>query len=329
MGLYSRDYYRELKTDSGIFGGAPVVKYIIIINVVVYLLQIFVVEPPRISNRDFATEIQSSKDHPLTAQEMNELLQDTAPKPVLQKWLELDTNKVIRGGQVWRLLTHAFCHDRGSVFHILFNMLFLYWFGRTLEIMYGSREFLQFYLTAALVAALAYVGLDLYTGTSVPALGASGAVMAVVMLYTVHFPTETICIFWFFPIQMRWLMALYVIWDLHPVLLTLAGDQLFTGIGHAAHLGGLAFGFVYGWYGLRIDRIWDRIPSMNMKWKRNAHLRLYDAATPDRHLETDTDKRRLDDVLEKISISGQDSLNEEERSILRAASERLKNRTRG
>ena len=94
-------------------------------------------------------------------------------------------------GQVWRLLTHAFCHDRYGVFHILFNMLFLYWFGCTLESMYGSREFLLFYLAAAVFAGLAFVGLDLYTGSRIPGIGASGAVMAVTMLYAMHFPRDT------------------------------------------------------------------------------------------------------------------------------------------
>ena len=137
----------------------------------------------------------------------------------------LDTNKVIEQGQVWRLLTHAFCHDRHNILHIVFNMLFLFWFGRTLESMYGSREFLLFYLTAAICAALAYVALDLYTGSPIPAVGASGAVMAVVMLYTMHFPTEEIYICFIIPIQMRWLMVIFVIWDLHPVLLALAGSR--------------------------------------------------------------------------------------------------------
>ena len=47
------------------------------------------------------------------------------------------------------------CHDRSGIFHIVFNMLFLYWFGCTLEMMYGWREFLLFYLAAAVFAALA------------------------------------------------------------------------------------------------------------------------------------------------------------------------------
>jgi membrane associated rhomboid family serine protease len=106
---------------------------------------------------------------------------------LVNEWLELKTSLVLRG-QVWRLVTAAFLHDRGGVFHILFNMLALFWFGVTLESMYGGREFLIFYLAGAVAASLAHVGLDLYLGSNVPAVGASGAVMAVLMVYAIHYP---------------------------------------------------------------------------------------------------------------------------------------------
>src|SRR5262249_37237068 len=131
----------------------------------------------------------------LDDESLDRLLHPTERVSVVQDWFELDTRKVVYKGQVWRLLTHAFCHNRHEVWHIFFNMLFLYWFGCTIESMYGSREFLLFYLTAALIAALAFVGLDLWTGATAPGIGASGAVMAVTMLYAMHFPRETIYVF--------------------------------------------------------------------------------------------------------------------------------------
>src|SRR5438046_4692463 len=127
---------------------------------------------------------------------------------ILQEWLELDTKKVVFHGQLWRLLTHAFCHDRYGVFHIVFNMLFLYIFGCTLESMYGSREFLLFYLVAAVVGGLAYFFLELYTSSSIPGVGSSGAVMAVTMLYCWHFPRETIRVFWAVRVEIRWLILI-------------------------------------------------------------------------------------------------------------------------
>ncbi|HEY3787858.1 MAG TPA: rhomboid family intramembrane serine protease, partial [Urbifossiella sp.] len=237
MGIYSRDYYRDLTPSPWSFERTPVVKLVIAINVVIYLALVLYVRPPVVPEE--ARHMKDDSDQALTERQLFELMRTMRPVSVIQEWLELDTNKVVREGQVWRLITHAFCHDRLSVFHILINMFLLFWFGRTLELMYGSREFLLFYLTAAVVAGLAFIALDLYTGSRIPAVGASGAVMAVMMLYTMHFPCETVCVCWFIPLEMRWLMVLFVIWDLHPILLTLAGDQVFTGVGHAAHLGGL------------------------------------------------------------------------------------------
>ena len=164
---------------------------------------------------------------------------------VVEEWFELDPSKVVRQGQIWRLLTCAFCHDRFSVFHILFNMLFLYWFGRMLEPLYGSKEFLLFYLTAAVVSSICFVALCLFTRDYTPAIGASGAVMAVVVLYAIHHPRERIYVFMLVPIEIRWLVLIYVIFDLHPVLLALAGTPQNTGIANAAHLGGAAFGYLY------------------------------------------------------------------------------------
>jgi membrane associated rhomboid family serine protease len=73
---------------------------------------------------------------------------------IVEEWFQLEASKVVRYGQIWRLITCAFCHDRTSPWHIIFNMLALYWFGGRLEQFYGSKEFLLFYLTAAVVSSL-------------------------------------------------------------------------------------------------------------------------------------------------------------------------------
>jgi membrane associated rhomboid family serine protease len=234
---------------------------------------------------------------------------------------------VVHQGQVWRLLTHAFCHDRHSIWHIVFNMLLLFWFGPTLESMYGSREFLLFYLTAAVVAGLFFVGLDLWLGTTVPGIGASGAVMAVMMLYTWHYPRDTICIFWFFPIEIRWLMLFYLIFDLHPVLLALSGDRISTGIAHAAHLGGLAFGFCYAKFDWRLEPILDRLTARPAR-RRQPLKKLSRTLVARPGAEPEPDRDRLDELLEKISLSGQASLTDEERAILQKASERFRNQSK-
>jgi membrane associated rhomboid family serine protease len=257
---------------------------------------------------------------------------------VVQEWLELDTNKVCKG-QIWRLITSAFCHNRLDLLHILFNMLGLIWFGIALEQMYGSREFLLFYLASALISSLSYVALDLYTGRSVPAIGASGAVMGVLMLFACHFPLHTIRIWYVFPIEMRWLVLLYVAYDLHPILLELSGDRVVTGIAHAAHLGGLAFGYVYWKQRIRLSPWLDRFE--NFRWrrifKRNPGLKIHQPSSQ----ETSQSVRRsptanshrltvaatddpLDSILRKISREGRDSLTPDELLTLESESRRLR-----
>ncbi len=255
---------------------------------------------------------------------------------VVQHWLELDSQKVMKG-QIWRILTSAFCHDRYGLFHILFNMLGLIWFGIALEYMYGHREFLLFYLTAGILSGLAYVGLDLWTGESVPAIGASGAVMGVLMLYACHYPTHTIRIWFFFPIEIRWLVLLYVAFDLHPLLLQLAGDEVQTGVAHAAHLGGLAFGFVYWNQRLRLAPILDSLEKLDfaksLRRKSNSNLKLHDPSTSRSRTQAsgsddidDPDQNRVDELLIKITEVGRDKLTEGELEILKKASERLRNK---
>src|SRR5262245_25273384 len=282
MGLYNRDYYRNSDHGDtwGIEALTPVVKYLILANVAVFLLQIFVVRDDAESRLAVARKQNPMLDQFLTAKESGDreamekfrktypgldqgfpdeafdgILAGTLRPSIIQEWFELDTTKVVYGGQVWRLLTHAFCHDRAIFWHILFNMLCLYWFGPTLESMYGPREFLRFYLLAALVAGLAFVALDLRTGSTIPGIGASGAVLAVMMLYTMHYPRETIRVFWLVPAEMRWIMLGYLIWTVHPVLLALSGEHVFPGIAHVAHLGGLAFGFMYHHFQWRLENL--------------------------------------------------------------------------
>jgi membrane associated rhomboid family serine protease len=240
---------------------------------------------------------------------------------VVEQWFKLDPRKTAYQGQVWRLITCAFCHERLSPWHILFNMLLLYWFGTRLESMYGTREFVLFYLAAALFGSLAYVGLALYTGSATSAIGASGAVMGVMMLYTIFYPFETILLFWFLPVPLWLLLSLYVLYDIHPVLLALAGTPMYTGVAHAGHLGGLAFGYLYYKFGLRLEAPLDRgdAPAPRRRPAAKVKPSIREEAPP-----SDDLTEQVDEILKKISEQGQASLTEQEKSILQRASARYR-----
>jgi membrane associated rhomboid family serine protease len=240
---------------------------------------------------------------------------------IVQDWLQLDPNKTIKQGQLWRLLTCAFCHERLTPWHILFNMVLLCWFGSRLERMYGSREFLLFYLAAAVCSSLAYVALALYTRSDAPAIGASGAVMGVMMLYVIYYPFETFSVFWLIPVPLWVLLGFYVVYDVHPVLLALAGDRFFTGVAHAGHLGGLLFGLLYWRSGIRLEALFGGRKRQGTRRRTQAPARepvILSYPKPDDLAE------RVDEVLKKITEHGKDSLTDEEREVLNQASARLR-----
>ena len=300
MGIQSRDYIRDSGDPSGYGSGTGESwKKLVVVTVVVFVLQL------------------------LTRSDRGIL----GATSLVQDWLALDPDKVMQG-QIWRFITYAFCHETSSdlPLHILFNMLFLWWFGKTLESIYGSREFLLFYLAAAFVAGLAFFGLALVLKDSSPAIGASGGVMAVVMVYAMHFPRQRIYIWGIIPIEIRWLVAAYVVFDLLPVLRMLSdGPGAADGVAHAAHLGGLAFGFLYKKQDWRLSGLlagWKR-PRFRRVVGPRSKVRLYNP--PQREPKESFDAQ-VDAVLEKISKTGEASLDDRERDILKAASQRYKNR---
>src|SRR5260370_30039427 len=135
MGIYDRDYYR--KEGQSFLGSlaerGTVCKWLIGINVVCFILQLITTEHQRGS---WFTDA-----------------------------LILDVGKVLHG-EVWRILTYAFLHSVGSVWHILINLLLLYFFGRDIEDAYGSP---RFFTTCPLAAGL---GGSLFVAT-LPATAAS------------------------------------------------------------------------------------------------------------------------------------------------------------
>lgn len=297
MGIYDREYYREATAGSGLLTGmAPVCKAIIAINVAVFVLQMLTG-----GRGDGITDL-----------------------------LSLDPRSVLQGGQVWRILTYGFCHSTGDPLHILFNMALLWWFGKILELQYGSREFLAFYLTAIVLSGLAFLLFGIAIGSAAASIGASGGVMAVLTVYAMYYPTQKMLVFFVIPIEIRWLLPLYIAYDLWPVLRQLGGMGGMDHIAHAAHLGGALYGFLYKSQDLRFNRLFGgfaarRSPPRVMK------VRLYQEPPPPPEPRPNTAQfdERVDEILKKIASEGEASLTEDERSTLTEASRRYRHRRGG
>jgi len=150
-------------------------------------------------------------------------------------------------GWIFQLVTYSFLH--ATILHILFNMLWLWWFGATLEMDWGHKKFLEFYFFCVLGAALMTVAVS-YTGLGgvrpdVPTVGASGGVLGILMAFGLLYGNQEI---WLFPIPFS-IRAKYFVAGI--VFITLIEAINATGARHGenvayiAHLGGLLFGFLY------------------------------------------------------------------------------------
>jgi membrane associated rhomboid family serine protease len=296
MGIQDRDYYRD---DVRRFsGGRSVVATIIGINVVVYVLQV---------------------------------LTDNSPNSV-SHWLDLDLFPLLQG-QVWRLVTYAFCHDVYNILHILINMLVLWWFGREIEAILGPREFTTFYLVSAIAAGILYLVIGFLLGGDIaPMVGASGAGMAVLVVFAMYFPRQKVYLYFLFPIEIRWLIAAYVVFELYPVLMQFGGQPAGDHVAHAAHLGGLGFGFLYKWNGWRLTSFLPRKGSK--PWapglQTRPQVRIFrggeESADSNPKFTSGSKEldREVDRILTKIHEQGEASLTQEERETLVRASEQYK-----
>lgn len=147
-------------------------------------------------------------------------------------------------GRYWVLVSSAFSHN--MLLHLMINMLVLWSFGRVLEILMGVKRFLAFYLVAAVISGIAHAAtstLLLGRPPELPALGASGAVAGLLLLFSLSFPRQKILIFGILPAPALLAALAFIAIDIWGLTAQLDGGGL--PIGHGAHLGGALTGIVY------------------------------------------------------------------------------------
>jgi membrane associated rhomboid family serine protease len=156
-----------------------------------------------------------------------------------------DTNFNVNTGAYWQIITAMFMH--GDIVHIFFNMYALFIFGLPLEYRWGKSKFLAFYLTTGILANIASIFFLLMMNSMnrsdvhVPLLGASGAIMAVLLGFGCYYPDAKLLLFFIIPLKVKWLILLYA----GAELFFQFQKNIFPGIAHFTHLFGLLFGFLY------------------------------------------------------------------------------------
>lgn len=227
----------------------------------------------------------------------------------------------------WTIVTHMFTHT--GLFHILFNMLILFWFGTIFQGNFGQRRLLPTYLMGGLAGFFAffllYNGSGALDARGVSAQGASAAVMAILVATATYFPDMTLRLFLFGDVKLKYIALVYVIID-------------FVGLngaanvgGHAGHLGGALYGFLYIRFlrkGTDINAWMERIihylaplftgqrPKMKVAHKRKTTSAGRRKSDEDLNAEKLKKQAQIDRILDKISQSGYDSLTKDEKDFL-------------
>lgn len=260
-----------------------------------------------------------------------------------QDWLALPSNLGDLLLRPWSILTYMFCHAdiTQNPLHIVFNMLWLWWFGQYFARNHTAKQFISFYLTSGVVAGLFFVlCYNIFPYFSIERhfsylVGASGAIFALIVAVALRQPDEQMGLNLF--VRVVWVkMKWFAIVVLAINFLYLGGGN--TG-GTVCHIGGALFGLIYGIMERRgtdicagpqrlINAITNLISNLGkpkMKATRGGHREPI-SADKKRDMDYNADKRtreaQIDAILEKISKSGYDGLSAEEKQMLFDASNR-------
>lgn len=270
-----------------------VAEKLIVINVLVYILNILLVFLFRLSP-DF-----------------------------LMQWFELPKRLDNFITQPWSVVTYAFFH--GSFSHIFWNMLLLYFSGRIFLNLFGGRRFLNVYFLGAiaggLIFMLSYNLFPAFMEIDTSLIGASAAVMAILIFICTYMPNQEVRLFFLFNIKLWYIGVFVVLIDLVQIPMSNAG-------GHLAHLGGALLGYIYarklsegrdigsGFEKMvtAVVNLFRRKPKGPLKTVHKN--RKTTASAKNSQAGKDSRQQKIDEILDKISKSGYESLTKEEKDFL-------------
>ena len=231
-------------------------------------------------------------------------------------WLALSSDPMTALTRPWTLLTYSFFH--GGFFHLLFNMIILNFAGRLFLTFFNGRQLLGLYLTSAIFAGIAFVIGYMLIGRESMIVGASGAIMAVLMAAAAYAPNMDIRLLLIGNIKLWHFAAAVILIDLLYILAENTG-------GHIAHLAGAFFGYIYvsqirrgrdigGWMASVAGRLSGETPVRKKSPFKKVHRT--SRAQPVKARGKTVQQHQIDEILDKISKSGYDSLSAEEKEFL-------------
>lgn len=232
---------------------------------------------------------------------------------LLLEQLTLSANFPSNLSHPWSFISYFFVHV--EIFHLAFNMMFLYWFGKILQEVIGNNKSVQTFFYGGIMGAIAF----LIAYNFIPfferqggsfLLGASGGVFAIVLAAATLRPNFEVHLVFIGPVRIKYIAGFYLIWSLLETVGTNAGGQI-------AHLGGAIVGFCMGYLHEHPIR-WDQFRKKDSPF---IHADLTREKKPRKQAEN-IDEEELNQILDKISKSGYDSLSKSEKRRLFKASQK-------
>ena len=233
------------------------------------------------------------------------------------KFISLTPEDIVSPVYFWRLLTNGFAHN--DIWHIIFNMLALYFLGRSVEDRLGKWEFFRFYIATLLICSAAWAGI--HYGQPMRLLGASGATTAVSMLFVFMYPNAKLLLMMAIPVP-AWLVGVII------VVTNLVRPTAYAEGGGATpaydvHLIGAGLAALYFYFGLSLRGVGEFFSGIKTKRKiKRSQLKVH--RPQEARATTEKEDAESDRILAKISSEGQDSLTSKERKFLETYSRKVR-----
>ena len=222
----------------------------------------------------------------------------------------------------WTLITYAFAHSLSDIWHILFNMISLYWFGRLFLEYLGNDRLIALYVLGALAGGILYLLLSntipfFQAHAATGMVGASAAIYAIMVGCATLLPDYTFLLLFFGPVRIKYIAFFFI-------LLSFLGTVSANAGGNIAHLGGALMGFVYvrqlqrgrnlgGWITAilkAIGGLFQRKPRIRVEYRREG------PSVSRKETTASVSQQEIDAILDKISERGYESLSREEKEKL-------------
>jgi len=241
------------------------------------------------------------------------------PEPVL-RYFELPTDFFVFILQPWSIVTYGFLHSMQDIFHLVFNMLYLFWFGKLLQAYFGpARVWQMFFGGVVFGGIMMMLGYSLFPAfRNLPltyVIGASAGALSVLCAVATFLPEYQLHLMLIGPVKLKWIAIFLVVLDV--ISINPSGNTA-----HFAHLGGALFGFIavsgikkqidpLSWLSLKISKLFK--PKERLKV---VHSRKSGAAS------NEPDQEEIDKILDKLAKVGYARLSVEEKQALYRASQR-------